>query len=321
MKLEKKDKSLLFSKTEIPDVFFTEYLPLANGDFLKVYLYLQFLSNYGKDANISDLSKVLSLSFTTIQDALKFWEEQGLIIKKTNGYSLLNIQEIELSKLYNPKVTSSIEDTNLTEQSKYRAHAIESINNQFFQGLMSPGWYTDIDLWFNKYGFDEQVMIALFNYCADNRALHRNYIQTVADSWFKNKIKTFSDLDEYFAKNEKINILKKEISKKLRLGRALTTFEEEYVSKWNQEYGYDMDIIELALKRSTSKVNVGFDYYDKILTDWHKNELKSAYDVQTHLSSLANKKANENKIAKIANQSNFEYTQSTFDSLNSLYDN
>ena len=51
MKLEKKDKSLLFSSTEIPDVFFTEYLPLANGDFVKVYIYLLFLSNYDKEAN------------------------------------------------------------------------------------------------------------------------------------------------------------------------------------------------------------------------------------------------------------------------------
>ena len=24
---------------------------------------------------------------------------------------------------------------------------------------MSPSWYNDIDLWFNKYGFDEDVMI------------------------------------------------------------------------------------------------------------------------------------------------------------------
>ena len=170
MNIEQKDKSLLFSKTEIPDVFFTEYLPLANGDFVKVYIYMLFLSNYSKDANITDLSKILALPYNTIQDALKFWEEQGVIIKKTNGYSLVNLQEIELSKLYNPKLTSSPEDIKLTEKSKYRAHAIDSINNQFFQGLMSPSWYTDIDLWFNKYGFDEQVMIALFNYCAENRA-------------------------------------------------------------------------------------------------------------------------------------------------------
>ncbi len=319
MKIEPKDKSLLFSKTELPDIFFTEYLPLANGDFVKVYLYLQFLANYGKDANISDLSKILALPFGVIQDALKFWEEQGVIIKKTNGYSLVNLQEIELSKLYNPKLTSSPDDIKLTEKSKYRAHAIDSINNQFFQGLMSPAWYTDIDLWFNKYGFDEQVMIALFNYCADNRALHRNYIQTVADAWFKNNIKTFNDLDEYFAKNEKINILKKEISKKLRLQRNFNTFEEEYIQKWNMEYGYGMDIIELALKKSTSKVNAGFDYYDKILTDWHKKGLNTPHDVETHLASLSSKKSAEKQIAKAAN--GFEYTQSTFDSLNSLYDN
>ena len=25
---------------------------------------------------------------------------------------------------------------------------------------MSPSWYNDIDLWFKKYEFDEQVMIA-----------------------------------------------------------------------------------------------------------------------------------------------------------------
>ena len=319
MNIEQKDKSLLFSKTEIPDVFFTEYLPLANGDFVKVYIYMLFLSNYGKDANITDLSKILALPYNTIQDALKFWEEQGVIIKKTNGYSLVNLQEIELSKLYNPKLTSSPEDIKLTEKSKYRAHAIDSINNQFFQGLMSPSWYTDIDLWFTKYGFDEQVMIALFNYCADNRALHRNYIQTVADAWAKNNIKTFNDLDDYFAKNEKINILKKEISKKLRLQRNFNTFEEDYIAKWNQDFGYGMDIIEIALKRSTSKVNAGFDYYDKLLTDWHQKGLNSVYDVQAHLSSITDKKTRENQIAKVANQ--FEYTQSTFDSLNSLYDN
>ena len=320
MKLEKKDKSLLFSSTEIPDVFFTEYLPLANGDYVKVYIYLLFLSNYDKEANINELSKILGLPFNTVQDAFKFWEEQGVIIKKSNGYSLANIQEIELSKLYSPKVTSSPEKIKLTEQSQYRANAIESINNQFFQGLMSPAWYTDIDLWFNKYGFDEQVMIALFNYCADNRALHRNYIQTVADAWFKNNIKTFNDLDDYFAKSEKLNILKKEISKKLKLQRSLNAFEEEYISKWNNAYGYNMDIIELALKKSTSKVNAGFDYYDKLLTDWHSKGLNSVYDINAHMASIYDKKSREKQIEKIA-ANQFEYTQSTFDSLSSLYDN
>lgn len=65
MKLERSDKSLLFSSTEIPDVFFTEYLPSTNGDFLKVYLYILFLSKYNKEVKINDLSKRLRTTISS----------------------------------------------------------------------------------------------------------------------------------------------------------------------------------------------------------------------------------------------------------------
>ena len=71
MKLEQNDKSMLFSNTEIPDVFFTEYLSSANGDYIKVYLYILFLSKYDKDIKINDLSKKLALPLKTIQEAFK----------------------------------------------------------------------------------------------------------------------------------------------------------------------------------------------------------------------------------------------------------
>ncbi len=82
MKLEQNDESLLFATTKIPDIFFSEYLSQASGDFIKVYLYILFLSKYGKDIKINDLAKKLSLAFPTIQEALKFWEELGVITKK-----------------------------------------------------------------------------------------------------------------------------------------------------------------------------------------------------------------------------------------------
>ena len=60
MKLEQNDLSMIFSNTEISDVFFTEYLSQASGDFVKVYLYILFLSKFGKDVKVNDLSKKLS---------------------------------------------------------------------------------------------------------------------------------------------------------------------------------------------------------------------------------------------------------------------
>ena len=54
MKLEKNEKSLIFSSTEIPDVFFTEYMCEANGDCIKVYLCMVFLSKFDKDIKLND---------------------------------------------------------------------------------------------------------------------------------------------------------------------------------------------------------------------------------------------------------------------------
>ena len=319
MKLEQNDKSILFSNTEIPDLFFTEYLTSANGDYVKVYLYVLFLSKYDKDIKLNDLSKKLALPLKIIQDALKYWEDSGLLIKKHTGYVLVNLQEIELLKLYNPKLTSSPEDIQKNAKNQYRAKAIENINNQYFQGIMSPSWYSDIDLWFKKYKFDEQVMIALFNYCFEKSALHRNYIQVVADSWYKNNIKSFSDLDKYYEKQEKIVSLKKSIIKKLGLNRNLTVYEDAYVEKWVIDYGYPLEIIEIALKKTTSKTNISFEYLDKMISDWHERSLKSVQDIQEYLKNSKQKHSNIEAMKKTTNYNNSNKRK--YNNLDNLYAN
>lgn len=319
MKLEQSDLSLLFSSTSLPDVFFTEYLSQMSGECLKVYLYISFLAKYNKDIKLNDLSKKLELPLKTIQDSIKYLEEENLVTKKNTGYIINNIQEVELHKLYNPKVTSSPEEIEKIAQNKYRAKAIENINNEFFQGIMSPSWYSDIDLWFKKYSFDEEVMIALFRYCFNRSALHRNYIQTVAEAWFKNNIKTFNDLDKYYEKQEKLNSLQKTISKKLGINRNLSQYEESYIEKWNIDYGYNLDIIEIALKKTTSKANPNFDYLDKLLTDWHDRNFKTTNDIQSFLLQMKEKNKNIKTLEKTTGYSN--YDQRNYNDLNSFYTN
>lgn len=318
MKLEQNDISLIFSQTSIPDVFFTEYLSQASGDFVKVYLYLFFLSKYNKDVKINDLSKKLELPLKTIQDAVKYWEESGLLIRKNQGFIVTNLQELELNKVYKPKITIAPADVKKVAENKYRAKAIDTINNEFFQGVMSPSWYGDIDLWFKKYGFDEEVMIALFRYCFNKSALHRSYISTVAEAWNKNKIKTFTDLDAYYQKEEKVKSVANSIKKKLRLSRNLSVYEEAYIEKWNITYGYGIDIIDIALKKTTSKYNPSFEYIDKLLSDWYERGLKSAEQITSYLTSQKNKPV-QKEVSK--SSKNISYQQRQYDDLNNFYSN
>lgn len=236
MKLEQNAEPQLFSSTKIPDVFFAEYLSAASGDFIKVYLYILFLSKYEKDIDINDLSKKLSLTFNIIQEALKYWEEYGVITKKGNGFIINNLQELELHRLYKPNISLSAEDIERNEKNETRARLVETINNSYFQGIMSPSWYGHIDLFFKKYCFDEQVMLALFNYCYQHSGLNPGYVQTVAEAWANNKVITFSDLERYYQNREIAMKNEKVIKSKLGLRRDLTMYEKDYIKKWTIEF-------------------------------------------------------------------------------------
>ena len=319
MKLESSDLSSLFSNTLIRDIFFSEYLSEASGDFIKVYLYMLFLSKYDKDIKINDLSKKLVLPVKTIQDAVKYWEDKCLITEKNTGYIVNSIQEIELHKLYKPKTALSAEQLQKSAENQKRAKAIDFINNKYFSGLMPTTWYPEIELWFKKYGFDEEVMIALFGYCFDMSALHKNYVQAVAEAWSKNNIKNFNDLDLYYEKQEKLKVIAKTISKKLGLSRSLTQYEYAYIEKWVMDYGYSLDIIEIALKKTTSKANPNFDYLDKLLSDWHDRGFKTTNDIQAFLSEMKEKNKNVKQLEKTTGYNKYE--QRTYDNLDNLYAN
>ena len=319
MKLEQNEKQLLFSETQLPDIFFTDYLPEIPGDYLKIYLYLVFLSKYKKDVKINDLSKKLSLPVKTISDGLKFLEESNLILKKTTGFIVIDLQEVALNNLYKPNLTQSKETIENVAKNQSRAKAIEHINNMYFQGIMGPSWYNDIDLWFRKYNFDEQVMITLFDYCYNRSALHKNYVQAVAEAWGANKIQTWNDLDIYDQKQEKLKKIKNTIAKKLGKYNGLTQYEEAYIENWVLDYGYDMNIIEIALKRTTFKQNPTFEYINNIITDWHERSLKTPDEITAFIEQR--KKQSKDLKEMKAQVSKANYEQRKYNNLDFLYAN
>lgn len=318
MKLEQPDTPLLFSETTVPDIFFAEYLSQMPSNSVKVYLYMIFLSKYKKDIKLHDMSKKLALQLKDLNDAISYLEANGLITKKETGYIVTNLQEITLHKLYKPNLTASPEKVADVAKNKARAKVISHINNAYFQGIMGPSWYNDIDLWFTKYNFDDQVMIALFEYCYNRSALHKKYIQTVAEAWGNNKIQTWNDLDLYYQKQEKLMKIKKSITKKL--GKStLTQYEEAYIEKWVIDYGYDLNIIEIALKRTVFKSNPTFEYFNNIITDWHDRNLKSANEILAFIEQRNKQKKDTKKLEKQVAKTSFDQRQ--YDNLAFLYAN
>ncbi|MEN6315050.1 MAG: DnaD domain protein [Clostridiaceae bacterium] len=313
--------SLLYSDTQVPDVFITEYLPSLDGDFVKVYIYCVFLGKHGKQASAMDIAKKLEMEPARVKDALTCLEGLGVITRNNTGMTLADLKEKEIKKLYRLKATSTPEEAALSaERNKKRNKCISSINNAFFQGVMSPSWYTDIDAWFDKYQFEEDVMYALFKHCYDHNALSRPYISKVADNWRSKNIRNSFDLDKYSMEAQMLKDISGKIRKKLRKQTYLTEYEEAYVEKWVLGYGYNFDIIELALKRTTSAVNPSFEYINKILESWHEKGYKTKEEILAADGAAKTAVGNKSKPAEkaVPQKGNFEqrkYDDEYFDKL------
>lgn len=319
MRLEKSEKHMIFNTTEIPDIFFSEYLGNMPGDYLKIYLYISFLSKYSKEVKVNDLSKNLSLPVNVINEGMKYLEEKKLILRKPQGFIILDIQDNMLNELYKPNIKTSPEKIEENTQNKERIQLVEYLNNKYFQGVMGPTWYQDIDTWFEKYQFTKEVMIALFDYCFKKSALHRNYISTVAEAWGLNNIKDLGDLENYYIKQDKLMKINKTIAKKLGRYNGLNQYEEAYVEKWVNEYKYDMNIIEIALKRTTFKANASFEYINSIIKDWNERNLRTPAEVNEFLEKRKELNKNKKELEKKVKKETFD--QREYNNLSFLYAN
>lgn len=312
--------SLELGDTVLPDLFILNYMPQLESIDVKIYLYILFLSKKGLEIDKLDLAKKLGITEQELSFGLERLQAEELLVRTTHGYNISDIRENEINKTYIPKIEPRRTKVQ-TERDRKRIAAASAINESFFQGVMSLGWYTDISAMFENYSFSEEVMIALFHYCQERKALNKKYVHAVAESWYNGGVKTFEQLEEFLESYDNMQKIKQKISKALRLNRNLTKYEEQYIDTWVRDYGYDFDIIEEALKRTVNKSNPTISYVNGILVNWHKKGFKNVNDIEKensvpHTESTRNYKRSTGAKTKYQDVSQREYTN-----LESFYDN
>ncbi len=314
-------KSLLYSDTSVPDIFISQYMPSMDSTSVKVYIYMLFLCKHSKKATTDELAKTLNLTLDEVKAALTSLDNLEVITWVEDKVQLADLKDAEIRRIYKLRSISSPEQAEENfEKNKSRNNTLAAINSKFFQGLMPPNWYLTIDNWFSIYKFDDDVMYTLFKYCYDNNTFHKSYIEAVATNWHRRGILNFFDLEKYFEQMTLVRGIKGTIIKKLRLRRALTQYEHEYVEKWVIDYKYEFDVIEIALKKTVGKTNPDFKFLNNVLTRWHDLGLVSAEEIMSYESSLNSQnsggQSTQKAKTKDSQRNNFdqrEYSDEYFD--------
>ncbi len=127
-------------------------------------------------------------------------------------------------------------------------------------------------------GFSDEVIIALYHYCADRGVLNSKYVEATAVGWSSEGIRSVEDVK---AKQEFQDIFLKKVRGAMGEAGALATVQRKYVEKWKYEYVMDEDvIIEACDRAAASGAAKRWPYADKIIKDWFDSGVKTIDDIK-----------------------------------------
>ena len=105
--------------TAVSDIFIDQYVPSANGDFVKVYLYLlRLLSRSSNNLSISYIADTFNQTENDIMRALRYWDKLGLLsLSYDNNKQLCGItfKAVSADNSPNPDNTNTSVLTNFSE--------------------------------------------------------------------------------------------------------------------------------------------------------------------------------------------------------------
>ena len=150
-------RKLLLSDTLVPDIFITEHMPALSGLAVKLYLYLLLTARTGRQVSEADLARRLGADDRHNQGS--YPGTCPIRPARHQGQRRSRSRTSRPRKSSGPIVRQDRFDTTgeRCAQEKFsfsiREKLMADIAKTFFQGLMSPSWYGEIDSWFDRFRF------------------------------------------------------------------------------------------------------------------------------------------------------------------------
>lgn len=351
MKTLKLKNKFQTNATLISNDFIDNYMIKANGEFVKVYLFLlRHLDDPCSTLTISTIADCLNNTENDILRAFRYWEAEGLLsLEKDDDGRIIGL-ELEKAPALTAKKGASVKPA-VTQEKKLPAPdrppvsttaSAETAQNQKAIPLTSlkaqkelksllfiAEQYlgktlsrTDVDAityFYDTLGMSADLIEYLIESCVENGHKSIHYIQKVAISWSEEGITTVSQAQQRSAAyNKNCYTILNAFGIK---NRAPATSELAYIRKWTDELGFSLDIIQEACSRTiTATHQPSFEYTDTILKRWHQNHVQQLKDIASLDAVFQKEKASQKPASarpKTAsrNMNNFERRAYDMDSL------
>ncbi len=297
----------------VPSVVADEHLKIANGNQLKVLLYL--LKNNNKDLTDGIIGEALNMHLDDVRDNIAFWVERKVISVNEDGITPANPEPITGESIS----FTAVEPTEEPKRSKRpvsRAvrpepgYVIKRLGSdpqlatlmdeaqRIFGRMLSNAEAGTLVMLMDTDGLPADVIIMLLQYCADNNKGTMRFVEKIGIEWGSEGINTVSLAEE------KIRTVTETYS---YFNKVATTFgmknagsptkkQLSFANQWVGTWSFSDDMLRLAYERCVdTKGELNMDYINGILKKWYMAGWKNPDDVEADVPNTSKKSADKPK--------------------------
>ena len=260
--------------TPIDNIFINNYLPYADSNAVKVYLYglYKCQDSSGRDNTLENFANELHMSQEEVENAYSYWQEQGLV-------QILNVIPFEVRYL---PITDVLNNTK-----KYNAKKYESFNAQAQEILcgrmITPNEYREYYDIIERFHMEKEALLMIINYCVNIKGENVGYayITTIAKDWANQKITTSKQVEDRLMEFETLRSGMEFVCKLLGLKRMPNIEERALYQKWTQQ-GFDDEVLTYVAKKMKSKNKSSFSAMDNALEKYFAQKLFSVSEIELY---------------------------------------
>lgn len=249
------------SFTTVSDIFIDQYMPKANGEFVKVYLYLLRATGSGAGiATISEIADHFSNTEADIIRALNYWASEGILQVQTGADGQIigiNLCSLSVSGMQaaQSNIQSAVADN--AAQNNLQNNVVNNAAQNILQNSV--------------------VNNAAQNISTVNTRMHDSVVeklksQTPDKAASSQKEYTLDEIKE-FTKNPDISELFFIIETYLK--HTLSSTDTNMVLYWLDELHFSTDLVEYLVEYCITKGHSSLRYMNKVALGWADAGIKT----------------------------------------------
>ncbi|MDY2606561.1 MAG: DnaD domain protein [Lachnospiraceae bacterium] len=240
--------------TIVSNYFLDEYMPNANGEFVKIYLYLlRALSSPDMDISICHIADIFNHTEKDVVRALRYWEQIGLLDLKFDSNKMLT--NIKMKPLITDYTTTDGSNIEISTFAAPKSQPVARIHNEMPDSHMCNNIATD--------NMNTDNMSP--NGIPSDKASATLKSFNMAQPDFTKKVYTANEISSFNEKSEVVEFMY--IAQKL-LGKTLSASDVNTLLFFYDVLGFDSDLIVYLLEYAISNNHRQMRYIEKTAISW-----------------------------------------------------